>query len=268
VDPERLEALLVRGRAAHPGLRVKPDAFAGCLARSAEAAPFVSLETIAIEDLYLACACAQGGPGAVATFESRFGGIIRRAVSRVLSDSADRDEAVQRTRQALLVGSAQASAKISQYLGHGPLESWVRVAAIRLAISLGRSESTERRVRDQAAMAVTAAVDPESLSIKTELRRELEAAVEQALGRLGDRERLVLRFYLVSGMTLSAIGKTIGVSQSTVSDLLAKARHSVLAHVRRSLAQRLKISKGDLASIARLVASQVDISISRLLGEA
>jgi hypothetical protein len=30
----------------------------------------------------------------------------------------------------------------------------------------------------------------------------------------------------------------------------------------------LKISKGDLASIARLVASQVDISISRLLGEA
>jgi RNA polymerase sigma-70 factor (ECF subfamily) len=226
------------------------------------------LDTVAIEDLYLACACARGTPGAAAAFESRFGKTIRRAVSRVLGGAADRDEAVQRARQALLVGTGGAPAKITQYLGHGPLESWVGVAAIRLAVSLGRSEGTERRVRDKAAAALTRTADPEILCMKSELRRELEAAIEEAMARLADRERLVLRLYLVSGMTLSAIGKSLGVSQSTVSGLLVKARHSVLSSVRRSLGKRLNVSRGDVASIARLVASQLDISISRVLGAA
>jgi RNA polymerase sigma-70 factor (ECF subfamily) len=104
--------------------------------------------------------------------------------------------------------------------------------------------------------------------MKSELRRDLEAAIEQAMGRLEVRARLVLRLYLVTGMTLAAIGKSLGVSQSTVSGLLAKARHSVLVDVRQDLGKRLKASKGDLASIARLVASQLDISISRVLRDA
>jgi RNA polymerase sigma-70 factor (ECF subfamily) len=264
----RLEALVARGRAAHPRLEVTAEAFVRCLARAVEGVEHASMETVAIEDLYLACACAQGVPGAAAVFESRFEKTIRRAVSRVLRGTADRDEATQRTRQALLVGSGGAPAKIAQYLGHGPLDKWVGVAAIRHAVSLGRSEGTERRVRDKAAAAITRGADPEMLFMKSELRRELEAAIEEAMCQLADRERLVLRLYLVSGMTLSAIGKSLGISQSTASGLLAKARQSVLAHVRRDLGKRLKLSKGDLSSIARLVASELDISISRVLGAA
>ena len=231
----RLEALLARGRAVYPRLDVAAEAFVRCLARSVAGGGDASLETVAIEDLYLACACAQGLPGAAAAFESKLGRTIRRAVSGVLAGSADRDEATQRTRQTLLVGSADGPAKIVQYLGHGPLESWVTAAAIRCAVSLGRSEGTERRVRDKAAAAVTAHADPELLCMKSELRRDLEAAIEQAMGRLEVRARLVLRLYLVTGMTLAAIGKSLGVSQSTVSGLLAKARHSVLVDVRQDL---------------------------------
>ena len=262
----RLEALLARGRAAHPGLQVPEAAFGRWLARAAGGAH--PLEQLAIEDLYLACACAHGVPGAAAAFEGRCAKVIRRAVARVLAVSADRDEAEQQTRRALLVGGGDGEPKISKYAGRGALESWVAVTAIRVAVSFGRSESAARRLRDKATAEAVGGVDPEALVIKGELRRELEAAIEEALQRLDDRERLLLRLYLVSGMTLAAIGKSFGVTQPTVSRWLVKARQSVLADVRHQLGERLQVARGELASIARLVASQLDISISRVLGAA
>jgi RNA polymerase sigma-70 factor (ECF subfamily) len=263
---EVLGALFARARAAHPELRVPEEAFGAWLARSAGAEGVWSLKAIAVEDLYLACACAQGGAGAAEAFERQFGRVIRRAVGRVLPGASDRDEAEQLTRRALLVGGPDAPPKIAQYLGRGALEKWVSVSAIRVAVSLGRSERTERRLRERAAAEVAGAGNPELSIIKGELRGEIEVAFEEALGRLDDRERLILRLYLVSGMTMADIGKSLGTSQQAVSRALARARKRVLADVRRQLGERLKVAKGDLASIARLVASRLDISISRLLG--
>ena len=262
---ERLRAALTQGRTAHPGLVVPDEAFVRHLARGV-AASLCELEALAIEDLYLACACDEGAAGAVARFESRYAPVIKRSVSRVLSNPADSDEAIQRSRQALLVhGGDGSGAKISQYLGKGPLENWVAVVAIRMAVSLGRSESAERRVRDLAVAEATGKVDPEALFMNGQIRRELEAAVGQALERLEDKQRLVLRLYLVSGMTLTAIAKSAGVKQQTISNWLAKARKSILADVRRYFGKRLRVPAGDLAAIAGLVASQIDVSISRVL---
>jgi RNA polymerase sigma-70 factor (ECF subfamily) len=222
----------------------------------------------AIEDLYLACACATGVAGAAAYFERRFGKVIRKAVARVISAPVDRDEAEQLTRRALLVRSQAGPPKIASYAGEGPLESWVSVTAIRTAISLGRSGGTERQLRDRTLGEAAGGADPELLVMKGELRAQVEAAFEQALERLGDRERLLLRLYLVSGMTMEDIGKTFDVAHQTVSRWLVRARKQVLAIVRRELARRLKISRSELRSIVRLVASQLNLSISRLLGPA
>jgi len=94
----------------------------------------------------------------------------------------------------------------------------------------------------------------------------LEIAVKEALGRLEGRDRLVMRLWLVSGSTLAAIGKAFGVTQQTVSRWLADARDEILNDVQRTLAERLKIARDELPSVARLIQSQIDISISRLLG--
>jgi RNA polymerase sigma-70 factor, ECF subfamily len=260
-----LASLFARGRAAFPALDVDEASFARHLARAVAGEQARALESLPIEDLYLACACADEVPGAAAAFESRYAKVIRRAISRVLSNAGERDEAEQLARHHLLVGTTErGSPNISKYLGHGSLENWVSVAAIRLAVSLRRSESAERRLR-QKAVAEVVGVDPEVLAMKGELRQQFEVAVQEALERLEDRERLVLRLYLVSGMTLAAIGKTFGVSQPTVSRWLIKARASLLRDVQRLLETRLNIAKTDLTSVARLVASQLDISLSRLL---
>lgn len=266
--PARLTALYARGRAAHPGLEVAEEAFGGLLARAAAGGPgqgpYPALERLAIEDLYLACACIGGAAGAAAVFEARFSKAIRRGVSRVLAIVQEREEAEQLTRQRLLVGDAGAPAAIRKYLGHGPMESWVSVVAIRVAIGIGRAETSERRLRGKA-IAEATGVDPERMVIREEVRRELEAAVKEALARLPDRERLILRLFLVSGMRIEAIGKSLGITRQAVSRSLAKARSGLLDDVNLALKERLKVSSSELVSIIRVVASQIDVSISRLL---
>jgi RNA polymerase sigma-70 factor, ECF subfamily len=264
----RLLALYDRARAAHPALRLPGEAFARGLGRSVAADSARMLESLAVEDLFLACACAEGIPGAAEAFEHGYARIVIRAVARVLPSAADREEAAQLTKRALLVGSGDGPPKLAKYYGHGPLENWVSVAAIRTAVSMDRSERAQKRLRERTTTEAAGAVSPELLAIKSELREALEVAMAEALERLGHRERLVLGFYLVSGMSMADIGKTYGVTQQTVSRWLIKARKAVLADVRQQLGKRLDLAKSDLASIARLVASQLDISISRLLGAA
>jgi RNA polymerase sigma-70 factor (ECF subfamily) len=264
----RLAALYERGRAAHPALKLSGEAFARGLGRSVESDRARALESLAIEDLFLACACAEGIPGAADAFERGYAAIVARAVARVLPSAPDRDEAAQLTKRSLLVAGAGGPPKLAKYCGHGPLENWVSVAAIRTAVSMERSERAQRRLRDRTTAETAGGISPELLAMKGELRQALEEAMAAALERLDHRDRLVLGFYLVSGMSMDAIGKMYGVTQQTVSRWLLKARKAVLADVRRQLGERLNLGKSELASIARLVASQLDISISRLLGAA
>jgi RNA polymerase sigma-70 factor (ECF subfamily) len=256
-----------RGRTAHPDLDLDREVFARHLARfvPVEGGDAVTADR-AIEDLYLACSCATGVDGAASYFERRFGKVIRNAVARVLATSADRDEAVQLTRGLLLVGSGAGPPKIASYSGQGPLENWVSVTAIRAAISFGRSGGTARQLRDRTVGEIAGAADPEHLFMKAEVRKQVEAAFEQALQGLEDRERLLFRLYLVSGMSMEDIGKTFGVAHQTVSRWLVKARKRVLKSVRSELTQRVPASKGDLRSLVRFVASDLNLSISRLLG--
>jgi RNA polymerase sigma-70 factor, ECF subfamily len=264
---DELKATFARGRAAHPDLDLSEQAFARFMARATKETSAADRVQLPMEDLYLACACAEEVPGAAATFERKLGPVVRRAVARVLATSGEREEAEQRTRYHLLVRTEGGPPKIATYRGEGPLASWVTVAAIRLAVSMGRVATSERRLLAKTA-GEAASENPELVLMKEELRTEFESAVRTALARLSDRERLVLRLYLVSGMTLTGIGKTFGVTQQTISRWLAAARADVLDDVQQALKLRLQLPGGAMSSIARLLMSQLDISISRLLGAA
>src|SRR5215510_10926965 len=93
--PDLLASLYTRGRAAYPKLAVSEQAFGRCLARAMASPSFQGVETLAVADLYLGCACADNVRGAAAAFETRFAKIIRRAASRVLPTRDEREEAEQ-----------------------------------------------------------------------------------------------------------------------------------------------------------------------------
>jgi predicted transcriptional regulator len=73
---------------------------------------------------------------------------------------------------------------------------------------------------------------------------------------------------IVSGtQEVYSICKSLGITHQAVSKHLAKSRDAILADIRGTVAERLKISTDELMSIMRLVASQLDASITRVLGK-
>ena len=270
-DETALESLLVsfyaRGREAYPRIVLDERVFGRHLARCASDARARSLADVPAADIYLACACAAGVRGAATVFERKFGAVIRRAISRVLNTPDERQEAEQRVWHHIFVDEARGRPRIMHYLGQGPLENWVSVAAMRVAVSFVRAETAERRLRAKV-VADTSVIDGEAIAMKDQLRDAFEAAVAEALARLEPREQLILKLHVVSGMTLEAISKSLGVSRQAVSKMFSRTREGILRAVETSLKRRLKISKTDLSSVLRLVSSQLDVSISRILGNA
>src|SRR5262249_5070934 len=96
-------------------------------------------------------------------------------------------------------------------------------------------------------------------------RAEFERAMEDALLLLDERDRLLLRLQLVSQISVESIGKMYGVAQATASRWLASARDRVQTEVTRLLRRRLGASPAEIVSLAGVMASQIDLSISRLL---
>jgi RNA polymerase sigma-70 factor len=74
-----------------------------------------------------------------------------------------------------------------------------------------------------------------------------------------------LRLHLVNGVSAEKIGKMFSVSQPTISRWLAAAREKLLEDIKRDLGARLGTSSTELASLAGMVASRLDLSLSALL---
>ena len=266
----RLGAWIARGRAAHPTLLVDPAAFAGQLARAAArlSVDAPDPDSLVIEDLFLAGACAAGAPGAAEIFEARCGERLRAAVAGATKSEDERREIEQRLRHLLLVGTSAEAPKIAGYGGQAPLDRWVAVVAQRQVVTTIRAEQAERRARTGAAQEATAAalpLHPEVAILKVKYRAEFEDAMTSALGTLGERDRLVLRLHLVSGLSVAQVGQMYGVSQSTASRWLADAREKVQSEMVERLRDKTGLASTDIRSLAALVASQLDLDMSRLL---
>jgi RNA polymerase sigma-70 factor (ECF subfamily) len=85
------------------------------------------------------------------------------------------------------------------------------------------------------------------------------------LAGLSDRERTLLRLHLLGRLRLDQIAPMFQVDASTISRWLAAARAGILAQTRKFLAGRLHVSSREFTSIARLLRSQIDVSLARLL---
>src|SRR5205823_11653356 len=89
-------------------------------------------------DLYLAFACGSGASGALAAFEAS---VLPQALGAIASIDRSVDFAAdvqQALRQKLFVAEPGREAKILGYAGKGPLDAWVRAAAVRTALVLKR----------------------------------------------------------------------------------------------------------------------------------
>jgi RNA polymerase sigma-70 factor, ECF subfamily len=217
-------------------------------------------------DLYLACACAQGDRLALAKFEERFLSGIERYIARVDRSASFKDEVLQILRTKLFVAEGGSRPKIHDYTGRGSLGGWVAVSAVRTARNLARGRGRTVPFAQDEVQFRANEPDPEMLYLKSRYGREFNSAFESALGGLGERERNIMNLYYVEGMSSNAIARGYHVTGAAVRSWLKECRRSILEETQRLLRARLGIdSTSELDSLIKLLRSQFDISVSKLL---
>ena len=214
-------------------------------------------------DLYLAAACAAHLPSAVAVFERNFLASMPRQLGRMALNDQEEDELRQQLRVKLLVGPAP---KILEYRGSGPLGGWVRVCALRLALDLRTAPELVRREDGQALDGLVASANGGELLLDAEHHREaFREALQESLTLLSAREKTLLRLHFLDGMNIDALGTMFRVHRATVARWLVGIRGRVLDHVRERLSLDLGASNSEAQSLVRLLRSEVQVSIARLL---
>jgi RNA polymerase sigma-70 factor (ECF subfamily) len=226
--------------------------------------PVAAIGELAIDDLYLAKACASGSAPALAAFAELCDPALAGSL-RSMGIAPDLvDELVQEVRTKLFV-AVDGPPKIATYSGRAALKSWARTIATRSAVD--RMRRKDMTTGDDAVLdAMPDATDgPELAYFRVTYHVEFKEAFEEALATLDVRERNVLRHHHVDGLTVEEIGALYGVHKTTAFRWVHAARTSLSKRTRSAFQQRVKVLPGDMESILQLLQSQIDLSLSRVL---
>lgn len=263
---ELVSARFAEATSAWPGLSLDLPAFLQAIVeRLSEDLSRDQLEGLHLSDLYLAVGCARRDRAALAHFERAVLPAVASSIHRVAG--ASQEDVTQAVRTKLFVGRDGQPGAIALYRGTGSLLSWVRATAVRTALDSVRSEQPSEPIDALERAALPGPGDPELDVIRSQRREELQAALREGFAGLTADERNVLRWSVVDGLPLAAIGKMLGVHESTVSRWVAAARQRLMELTRASLMKRLDLSDGELESLLGVAHSQLDLSVSRLFRE-
>ncbi len=263
-DDPKLRALVEHVRERWPRVDLPAQLFRQALVRlipdSAERARV--LEFLHVDDLYLACACAQGIPEALALFERDLLPAAAAAIARIDSSRDFVQEVLQQVRERVLVGPPP---KIANYTGTGPLAAWLSVAATRTALNLRRSSNRASAVAGNLArQASDPRAAPETELMRQQYRTPLEKALGHGLQLLADEQRRLLRLHYVDGVSLQEIGDSLGVDRSTASRRVAAARTLLIEQIKLELNRRHQLTPASIDTIIRALRSHLDVSLAAL----
>jgi RNA polymerase sigma-70 factor, ECF subfamily len=257
-----LDAALAACSSAHPDITFDRCVFAQYLGECGVRMP---PDDELLLDLHLAFAAAAGSAAAITRFEHATLPSARAALLTLRIDGAALDEALQRVRDKLLVGPPP---RILDYRGEGRLRAWVRVIAIREHLMERRRRKVEISLDDALLAAVPdPADDPRLVVMRHQYRDDLAAALARAIAQLEVRERSLLRYSLVDGLDLGAIGSIFHTHKSTISRWLTRARTRLWRLTREALIAPGGIPREEIESLVRAMRSGLDLSLGRLLGD-
>ena len=225
-------------------------------------------ESLHLEDLALACACAQGSDPAWEHFIREYRPGLYRAAAAIDPSGGSRDlaDSLYGELFGLDVRDGERRSHFRYFHGRSSLSTWLR--AVLSQRHVNRLRSTRRQdplPEDEAPGAIPAPsseVDPQRPGYVSQMRR----GVTTAVAALEPRDRLRLRCYYAQNLTLAQIGRMLNESEATASRHLSRARRDVRAAVERDLrAQRM--SDAEIADcFAAVVSDSAYLDLAELLG--
>lgn len=219
-------------------------------------------------DMYLAWTCSHGVDVALRTFEARYGGLLDACAHSFGAKAGRDDDLRQLLRTHLLAPRPDAPPRIAEYRGTGPLEGWIRVSATRRLVDETRRVKRREReeLRDDDWLERQCREDQVELAfLQARYRDAFRRAFAAAASTLSPEQRNYLRYQTRDGLTLDQIAELHGQHRSSVDRRIRTARRQLLDETRRALAQELNAGPAEVDSVLRLIQSQLDASVSRLL---
>jgi RNA polymerase sigma factor (sigma-70 family) len=228
------------------------------------------LKSLHLEDLALACACAEGVEAAWEFFVAHFRQDLRAAARAILRTSgAGADARAEELADSLYAelygvsptGSGRRKSLFEYFHGRSKLSTWLRAVLARRHVDLlrtgWRTVSLETE-EDGVPREITAGAAPWRGSSKANARNSphplahredslpadpdrekylarLDAALSAAIAGLAARERMLLACYYVDQLTLAEIGRMVGEHESSVSRQLDRTRRALREAVTRIL---------------------------------
>lgn len=259
-----IQACLDSARAKWDFVDVSDEAFVDHLAACVrgEERTLEVLASLHTTDLFLACACLQGDPRALAAFDQEFVGRLKLG-SKAGSASFD-SELKQVLRERVLVSQGETPPRLAGYSGRGSLSGWLKVTAARLAIDLRREQKIGVAQAAQRDVPLPP-LDPELSYLKARYRVEFQEAIQLGFRTLSARDLTLLRLHFLEEMPTNSIARMYRVSARTVQRWIATAQQAVVDAVRHDLRARLALSESELTSLLGLVLSQLTLSLHRFL---
>jgi RNA polymerase sigma-70 factor, ECF subfamily len=214
------------------------------------------------DELVLAFQCAQGDALALTILENEFLVEIPRYVARIDNTSDFADELTQQLRERLLVASDGNRPRILSYTGRGPLGGWLRVVAVRIALTQKsqRKHASNEDANDLADLALP--IDDEL--VRKGNQQPFQDALRNAISRLSARERNILRLRFIDNWSPEDIGQSYGVHRATVARWISAARDTVKSAMAEELSTTLGFRASEFNSLLRLIESRLHLSLSRL----
>jgi RNA polymerase sigma-70 factor (ECF subfamily) len=245
-------------RAKWPGIDVDLDRFVAYVRERCDA----RTSSPHTDDLYLACACADGDPRGAVAFEDHCMSGLDRVLSRLGLAADAIAEVKQRVRFRVLVVDGRPG-RITNYRGTGGLPAWVRVVAIHEAQHLARKFHREIANGDLEKLQMLVAPG-EREHANAAYRRTFAEAFGRSLRALDPRDQVMLRQHFVDGMTIDELGKLHGVHRATAARTLERARRTLRAATKQHMREELDVGSAEVSSIIRIIRSRLELSLRGL----
>ncbi len=259
-----LADLIARARSEALGVELDASAFAGYVA---ERATFdrhgrAVVRSLHAGPLWIAFGCVIEHPAALAAFETTYAPEIAGALGRSFDRGLAEDAELKLRERLFLVGEDDVP-RLASYSGRGDLRAWLRAAAVRTAIDLMRTRRVVP-VDPHALGDAGAAIDPLLAALKQRYRDEFRVAFADAASALTDRERTLLRYRFLDGLSIDEIAVLYRVHRATVARWIASTRETLFEGTRANLMSRLSVSESEVDSVLRLIDSQLEASLDVL----
>jgi RNA polymerase sigma-70 factor (ECF subfamily) len=209
------------------------------------------LDSLHLEDLALACACARGSESAWEHFVREFRPIILRIASRGQQTDCARDvaDSIYAELYGLEERHGVRRSLFDYFHGRSTLAGWLKaVVAQRLVDKARATRRFDPLPPDEASIPDHAGDASRHLDLdRPRFLALVRQALEAAISCLAARDRLRLTLYYAQDMRLAAVGRVLGESEATSSRKLERTRVELRAAVERRLREGDRLTDAQIA---------------------